>query len=36
MIWFLGRGKIRGKNHSGHLIANFDGIGASSTRIMGF
>jgi hypothetical protein len=32
----LGGGKTRGKHHSGHLIASFDGIGASCTRIMGF
>jgi hypothetical protein len=36
MIWFLGEEKQEAKNHSGHLIASFDGIGASCTRIMGF
>jgi hypothetical protein len=36
MIWFLGGGKTMGKKHSGHLIASFDGISASCTRMMGF
>jgi hypothetical protein len=32
----FGGGKKEAKTHLGHLIASFDGVGASCIRIMGF